>query len=54
MKYELKILEETTHPYIMRIYELLEDEIKYYIVSEYIRHGELYDFVQERCNSKKG
>ena len=45
MKFELKVLEETTHPYIMRIYELLEDDDFYFIVSEYIRHGELYDFV---------
>ena len=45
MKDELYILEEITHPHIMRIYELLEDDDFYFIVSEYIRHGELYDFV---------
>jgi calcium-dependent protein kinase len=38
----------------MRIYELLEDDNFYFIVSEYIRHGELYDFVQTKCNSPKG
>ena len=45
MKDELHVLEEITHPHIMRIYELLEDDDFYFIVSEYIRHGELFDFV---------
>ncbi len=32
-----------THPHIMRIFELLEDDHNYYIVSELIRGGELYE-----------
>eukprot|EP00347_Sterkiella_histriomuscorum_P010571 403375769 len=43
MHNELKVLEETTHPHIMRIFELLEDEHQYYIVSELLNGGELYD-----------
>jgi len=39
MKNELLILEETSHPSIMRIYELLDDDKFYFIVSEFIRHG---------------
>jgi serine/threonine protein kinase len=43
MHNELEVLEETTHPNIMRIFELLEDQHHYYIVSEFIEGGELYD-----------
>ena len=43
MNNELKVLEETTHPHIMRIFELLEDDRFYYIVSELVNGGELYD-----------
>lgn len=43
MHNELKVLEETTHPNIMRIFELLEDDSNYYITSELIKGGELYD-----------
>ena len=45
MKNELLILEETSHPNIMRIYELLNDDKFYFVVSEFIRYGELYDFI---------
>jgi len=45
MKNELQILEETSHPNIVRIYELLHDDKFYFIVSEYIKYGELYDFI---------
>lgn len=38
----------------MRIYELLEDDNFYFIVSEFIRHGELYDYICERSKSQKG
>lgn len=54
MKQEFLVLEGTTHPYVMRIYELLEDDDFYFIVSEYIRHGELYEFIQRRSNSAQG
>ena len=45
MDNELEILESTAHPNIVRIYELLHDEKYYFIVSEFIRHGELYEFI---------
>jgi calcium-dependent protein kinase len=48
MKNELKILEETSHPNVMRIYELLNDDKFYFVVSELIKYGELYDFVVKR------
>jgi len=48
MDNELLVLEATAHPNIMRIYELLNDDKFYFIVSEYLRHGELYDFIIKR------
>lgn len=48
MQNELLILEETSHPNIMRIYELLHDDKFFFIVSEFVKHGELYDFVVKR------
>ena len=48
MQNELKVLETAAHPNIMRIYELLHDQNFYFIVSEYIRYGELYDFIVEK------
>jgi calcium-dependent protein kinase len=54
MRNELQILEETSHPNIMRVYELLHDDKFYFIVSEFIRHGELYDMILERSKSPQG
>lgn len=45
MHNELQILEETSHPNIMRVYELLHDDKFYFVVSEFIRYGELYDYI---------
>jgi serine/threonine protein kinase len=50
MQNELLVLEETSHPNIMRIYELLHDDKFYFIISEFVRCGELYDFVVQRGN----
>ena len=38
----------------MRIYELLEDDKFYFIVSEFIKFGELYDYVVKRSDSNLG
>ncbi len=37
------MLQETDHPYLMKVYELLEDDKFYYIVSELLLGGELYE-----------
>ena len=54
MKSELKVLEDTSHPYLLRIYELLHDEQHFYIVSEYLKYGELYEYMVARPKSKLG
>ena len=43
MQNELQVLQKTSHPHIMRIFELLEDDSNYYIVTEFIKGGELFD-----------
>ena len=52
MDNELQILEDTSHPNIMRVYELLHDEKFYFVVSEFIRYGELYDYIVQRSQSQ--
>ena len=39
---ELSILGEKSHPHIIRIVDLMEDDINYYVVSEVVRGGELF------------
>ena len=51
---ELQVLEDTSHPNVMRIYELLHDDNFYFIVSEFIRYGELFDFITQRSQSHLG
>jgi len=46
---EITILSKLTHPSIMQIYEIFEDNVNIYIVSEYCKGGELFDII-----SKKG
>ncbi len=43
MRDELKALQEIPHPHIMRTIELMEDDDNYYVVSEFLRGGELFD-----------
>ena len=43
MHNELKVLEQTVHPNIVRVFELMEDADNYYIVSELVKGGELYE-----------
>ena len=45
------MLEEISHPNIVRIFEILEDKKYYFIVSELMKHGELYDYAKKRNRS---
>lgn len=42
---EMQILQKTSHPKIVRIFELLHDHKYFYIVMEYVRFGQLDDMV---------
>ena len=46
---EISILSKLSHPNIMQVYEIFEDNINLYIVTEYCKGGELFDII-----SKKG
>lgn len=39
---ELAILANKSHPKIIRVIDLLEDKLNYYIVSEVVEGGELF------------
>ena len=41
---EIKILMETDHPHIVRLYEFFEDQKYWHLVTEYLSGGELFDF----------
>ena len=43
MAQELEVLTTVDHPNIVRVIEILEDDINFYIVTELIQGGELYD-----------
>jgi len=45
---EVSILAKLDHPNIMKIFELYEDSHKFYVVSELIRGGELFDYITKK------
>jgi len=47
---EIKILQKLEHPNIIKIYELFEDEDFFYIVSEYISEGNLFNKIEAMEN----
>ena len=51
---EMELLESLNHPGIMQIYELLHDEENYYIVSELVTDGTLFDYLIEQTETKYG
>ncbi|KAJ3425707.1 protein kinase [Anaeramoeba flamelloides] len=42
---EMKILSLVEHPNIVRLLEILQDQNSWYIITEYLEHGELFDFI---------
>ena len=48
MNNELEVLAKTDHPHIVRTKEIIEDENNYYIVSELVTGGELYQKILEK------
>lgn len=40
---DILILRQLSHPSIMKLYEFYQDEQNYYIISEFIKGGELFD-----------
>ena len=42
-KYEINILKKLDHPNIIKLYEIFEDNNRYYLVTELCKGGELFD-----------
>ncbi len=42
-KYEINILKELDHPNIIKLFEIFEDDKKYYLITELCKGGELFD-----------
>ncbi len=40
---EIDILKQLDHPNIVRIYEFYQDKLNFYLITEYIDGGELFD-----------
>lgn len=47
---EIEILKKVDHINIAKIYEYFEDELNYFIVSEYVPEGALFDSIQKVTN----
>ena len=45
---EIKILRLFMHPHIIRLYEVVETPSDIYVVMEYVRGGELFDYIVEK------
>ena len=45
---EIKILRLFMHPHIIRLYEVLETPHDIYVVMEYVKSGELFDYIVEK------
>ena len=44
---ELSLLAQNSHPNLIRIIDLIEDEDNYYVVSELVKGGELFRHLVE-------
>ena len=47
---ELSLLAQNSHPNLIRIIDLIEDEDNYYVVSELVKGGELFQRLLEVKN----
>lgn len=55
LHHELKILEQYSHPSIISIFEILHDSQCFYIVSESIPFGSLYnEYVNRKVTTERG
>ena len=51
-KVEIDLLKATDHPYIVKLYELYEDNFNLYLVMEECKGGELFDKLAQRAKNK--
>ncbi len=48
MRREIKILRLFMHPHIIRLYEVIETPSDIFVVMEYVKSGELFDYIVEK------
>lgn len=48
VKREIKILRLFMHPHIIRLYEVIETPTDTYVIMEYVKSGELFDYIVEK------
>lgn len=48
LRYEIDILKNLSHPNILKLYEVFEDQTTIYLVTEYCDGGELFDEIIAR------
>lgn len=49
---ELGVIEQISHASVLRVYEQLYDDNNYYIVSEILMHGNMFQYMDTRQNQK--
>ena len=45
---EITAMKELTHQHIGKLYQVIDSELKIFLVMEYCRGGELFDYIGER------
>lgn len=45
---EIKILRLFMHPHIIRLYEIIETQSDIFVIMEYVKSGELFDYIVEK------
>jgi calcium-dependent protein kinase len=43
----MNILKNLDHPHIVKLYELYQDETNYYLITEYLSGGELFERIKK-------
>lgn len=45
---EIKIAKLFNHPHIIRVFEVIKTQVDIFVVMEYVRGGELFDYIVEK------
>lgn len=48
--YEMEVMKKLDHPNILRIYEVFQDQKRYYLITELCTGGELFDEIAKKSN----
>ena len=51
--HETDMLRKLAHQNIITIYEIFEDQVQFYLVTELCSGGDLFDEIEKRAQSKK-